>query len=149
MSKWQAMVLIFFTVLVVNVCGCSANKQLIEHEISGPLLVDPSKSYVFFYRPCIVRSTTKAVLIQDKIKSIGIVNCGAYIVYETEPGKHTFNANDWMGHDHPLKMELAAGEKYFIEIDLRVSFMDSISPMKVMDDVTENDLTELRRVSGK
>ncbi|MFC4270217.1 DUF2846 domain-containing protein [Sneathiella chungangensis] len=103
--------LIAFLVLV----GCSASGPLYteRNNINTPA---PGKALVYVYRiDTIIGSGVSAHLLDDG-KDVGAVNVGGYFVYEADPGVHTL-FTETTGIDEPTKIEMVAGQTYYLRID--------------------------------
>ncbi len=135
-------------VMLMSWSGCSSHRlqeESIPLEVK-PITFDSSKSYVYFYRPCTKKNTTRRVTVFEDGEKVGRLVCKDYFIYEITPGKHFFHAQDYLQADHKVKIDAEPGEKYFVKVNLVVSAFDSVNPLSLEEEVGEDVVSSLRQV---
>lgn len=116
---------IFFTICVSG-CATMTGKYMVPTK-EVIKATDPSlgKSSVIFLNPFsmlrigAVESAFSETAIFDGNEIVGFISSGKQIVYQTQPGKHSFMASD--GGVSFLEAELLPGRTYFVWLDWNVA----------------------------
>jgi len=136
-----------FTILLI-MSGCATGGRVSSNANVQPVVFDASKSYVYFYRPCLIWGAVRGIKVYDENKNIGGLNCSTYFIYETNPGGHNFHADDWIRQERILTMVLEPGKKYFVKTDLRIGLMDAVPSLTLINNLNEDKMNQFRRISG-
>ena len=140
--------LIYLFGIAMMVSGCATGGPISSRKNVQPLVYDASKSYVYFYRPCMIWGVARGITVYDDKNNIGGINCSTYFIYETNPGVHKFHAGDRIRQEKVLEMVLQPGSKYFIKTDLRIGIIDTVPSLTLMDNIGEDKLKPFRQISG-
>jgi hypothetical protein len=104
-----------------------------------------TKSYVYFYRPCLIWGAGKNIVVRDEQKNLGELHCGTYFIYETSPGARNFFA--FGKHiKHALQLDLEPGKKYFVKVDYGLGLIDRESTLTLMGNIREPYMARFKEV---
>jgi hypothetical protein len=130
-------------------CGCATGMSGSPNTNVLPIKFDESKSYVYFYRPCMIWGAARGITVYDGEESIAGLDCSTFYIYETIPGEHNFHADDWIRKERILAMDLQAGKKYFVKADLRIGIIDAVPSLTLMDNIDEIGMSQFKQVAGR
>ncbi len=95
----------------------SAVSAPVEPVASGSIQIPPpppGKGLVVFFRPKSVMGTGQWFNVRENGAALGKLTNGSYFVQVTEPGVHTYTASVEPEFKDHLKLEIDAGETYFV-----------------------------------
>ncbi len=87
-------------------------------DASGPIGIPPpppGQGQVVFFRPKSLMGTGQWFKVREAGKALGTLTNGAYFIQVTSPGPHTYTAKFEPELKDHLKLDVAAGETYFVE----------------------------------
>lgn len=115
----------------------TAQKQV---QIAIPAAPADKAQIVFFRSWRALHSVMSSNPVWEGDKQVGVLKNGTYFVHVTEPGTHKYQVK--VVHENELKLELKAGQTYYVRENVRVGVLTERPNLKLSDARTFEKLAD-------
>jgi len=122
---------------MLSACSTPFGLPMTIHDRHFSSDLSPKLAAIYFYREQKF-AHIRGMYITANGKRIGAMNNGTYFVYLVSPGTYVFSIEDWLGDDPSRKINVKAGESYYIRGKFEIGVWD-VQPRIMIANSTEGE----------